>query len=82
MSRRTKASLQAIIAEVMCNRKVELNLRLMSTSPAWHWCKTERAFKASMHESEVELNLDLMLEISWRKHIKFHAQHENELNLD
>lgn len=35
-----------------------------------------------MHESEVELNLDLMLDISWRKHIKFHAQDENELNLD
>ena len=35
-----------------------------------------------MHESEVELNLDLMLDISWRKHIKFHAEDENELNLD
>lgn len=54
----------------------------MSTSPAWYRCKTERAFKPSMHESEVELNLDLMLDISWRKHIKFHAQDEKELNLD
>lgn len=35
-----------------------------------------------MDESEVELNLDLMLDTSWRKHIKFQAQHENELNLD